>query len=443
MNGTSKRIRIKVFCSTCHTYLSTTAKPYDRNLPCPECGGNVHIPPYDPIEAEFRRRLNEPRNIDPGTYAVATGAEAPGEPKTPPPDIVKVVCPICRCVMHPEVRDEAWCETCPDCLELVRVPARDEIPEKFVPLPIPDPGQYEMGGESERDTIGSEVFRRLADVKERPQDPPPKWTFFSSVYSYPWSRYVWPRWAWMSVGFTLVWLLGMLCWSFLSAGGPIGLVAAFFALPLFWIFYLTASYCASCSLTILEDTANGTQVIDEWPDPVFREWMAALLYFAFLGTIAQAAGVLAEAVLGSNLHVWMISVGMMYAIYPIIVLSSLEAGSVFVPLTRVVLDSVFRYVHYWSVYYLVSAGITAGVVATAYFGLRSFPFASALWMGPLVAAFAIIQARLLGRLAWRTIVEPDGGRRRVRRARRIQKMMADREAERAAAQATRKAGRQK
>lgn len=429
MNGTSKRIRIKVNCSTCHSQLSTVAKPYDRNLACPECGGNVHIPPYDAVESEFLRRLNEPLNVDPGTYAIDSGRiPSAGAGRLSEPDPVTVVCPICRARLHPEIREEHWFETCPDCFEPVRVPARSEIPAKPAPLVIPNPGSYGLGLVPEIVPLKTEVFERISAIKEVRVDPPPTWTFFSNVWQFPVSRHVWVRYLWMSLGLTLFGMFAALCWSFLSGGGREGIVAAFFALPTIWTFYWSTSYSAACGMTVLEETANGTQSIEDWPEPDWREWMATLINVAFLALVAQAMVVGIELVLGPRLSSWMLSLGLIYALFPIIILSSLAAGSIFYPLTRPVLGAIARFPHYWILYYLLSAGLTAATVTLIVASVQVSLFAAPLWCGAAVAAFVLIQARLLGRLAWRTLVEPDGGRQRKKKMKRVAQMESDRAA---------------
>ena len=136
MNGTSPRIRVTVTCGICHERLTTVAKPYERKMKCPECEATIKVAAYDPIEAEFQRRLAEPRNVDPGVYGIAGQTEA-AEPATPLPETMTLKCPCCLSLLHPEVRDESWNDTCPDCLEQYRVPARSELPEKPKPMSSP------------------------------------------------------------------------------------------------------------------------------------------------------------------------------------------------------------------------------------------------------------------------------------------------------------------
>lgn len=435
MNGTSKRIRVKVYCATCHTHLTTVAKPYERKLSCPECQALLRVPAYDPIEAEFLERLREPVNIDPGTYSLSSDETPPTRTSTSPDPVpVAVTCPICRARLHPEIRDEPWFETCPDCLEPVRVPARDELPAAFVPLPIPDPGEYDLGkaGKTNREPPRTDVFDQLSHVKQREQDPPPRWTFFSGVFEFPLSRYVWPRFVWMSIGNIVLWLVAVLCLQFLLGGGFGPLAAAFFALPAIWLFYWTTSYAAAQAMTILENTANGTQVIDEWTDPDWREWMATLIYFAFVALFAQAVSSFVEMLLGPVLMNWWVAGGLLALLFPVVLLSSLEAGSPFIPFTRPVLASLVRFPGYWLGFFFLTGLLTVGLGAIVFYSLRSAPFLSALWGGPLLAAYVLISSRLLGRLAWRVIVEPDGGRKRWRRTQKLRQLAADREIERAA-----------
>ena len=228
MNGTEKRIRLTVTCLTCHERLSTVARPYDREMLCPECGAKIKVKAYDPVEAEFQQRLRDPRNVNPGVYGIRKNYD---DPPVDQAETMSLKCPICATLLHPELRDEAWFITCPDCLEQVRVPARAEIPAKFVPLAIPSPGEYGKGEAHQTVPLSSQVFDRLSAIKEKTLDPPPNWTFFSQVFQYPWSQYAWSRWAWISIGWTLWWLITAQAISFVLQGAGGVLAGGIMALP--------------------------------------------------------------------------------------------------------------------------------------------------------------------------------------------------------------------
>lgn len=417
MNGTSPRIRVNVTCGICHERLTTVAKPYERKMKCPECDGTVRVPAYDPIEADFLRRLQEPRNVDPGVYGIMSREDSE-QPVGPLPETVLVKCPTCLSLLHPEVREESWRDTCPDCQEEYRVPARSEIPEKPQPMVIPDPGRYQTGEATKPAPFNTHIYEQISAIKQVELDLPPKWTFFSQVYLYPWSKYVWPRWIWMSIGWTFSWALISAVTYFIMLGGLSPIAGAFFALPAFWFTFMSLSYSAACGMTVLEGTAAGQQTIDEWPDPDWREWAAKLLYLAFIGLLTQgvAAGVtFLTALPGLE---WFISIAALHVFYPIILLSALETTNPFWPVSKPVLNSMATHTRFWILYFLISCSCSALFLGVAWVSI-SIPFIGALWMGPLIATMIVLQTRLLGRLGWRTVVEPDGGKKRLKKLAKI------------------------
>ena len=88
-------------------------------------------------------------------------------------------------------------------------------------------------------------------------------------------------------------------------------------------------------------------------------------------------------------------------LYPIFLLSSLEANSVFVPLSLPILRSLISCWWGWLTFYALAALLGGSWLGLLLAGLPSFPFLTALACGPLLAAVLLIVSRLLGRLAWR------------------------------------------
>ena len=201
---------------------------------------------------------------------------------------------------------------------------------------------------------------------------------------------------------------------FLTAVGGVGpIAAAMISLPAFWVLFWTLSYSAACCMTILEGTGAGQVVIDEWPEPDWREWAVNLLFLAFVGLLAQGVSVLAAPVLQFMPSAWLISLAQVHVLYPIILLSALEAGTIFWPFSPPVYQSMRTHARYWLLYFLLSAIVSAVYVVSIYYSIFAQPFLCALWAGPLTTTMLFIQARLLGRLGWRVIVEPDGGQKRM------------------------------
>jgi hypothetical protein len=110
-----------------------------------------------------------------------------------------------------------------------------------------------------------------------------------------------------------------------------------------------------------------------------------------------------------------------HLIYPIILLSALESGSIMWPVSVPLYQTLWSHGRYWVSYYLLAGALSAVYVTAVVFSIMFEPILCALWMGPLTAAFLFIQARLLGRLGWRVLVEPDGGKKRLAKMEKIRK----------------------
>src|SRR5690606_8810832 len=84
-----------------------------------------------------------------------------------------------------------------------------------------------------------------------------------------------------------------------------------------------------------------------------------------------------------------------------VLLSSLEANSMLLPLSGPVLHSLWRRPGGWLAYYVVST-LVAGVplLLLALLAAASSTFAAALIGAPVIAAALFLFARLLGRLGW-------------------------------------------
>ena len=117
-----------------------------------------------------------------------------------------------------------------------------------------------------------------------------------------------------------------------------GIAAAFFLLPIIWISLMTFSYAAACCLCVLESTAGGLDRIEGWPDPNWKDWMAQLMYVGWIGAIPLCVSY-GLAFLGALQGIpiaWTMPIAFV-VIYPISLMSALEANSIWVPLTLSIL----------------------------------------------------------------------------------------------------------
>lgn len=389
-----------VLCTTCHSLVEVRVWKTSGRSTCPECQASVRVPSLE--EVQRKRRTTLPTQ-DVGQYKLA---DNPGD-DVKIADYVKVICPTCGTRLHPEVKDRPYRLKCPDCYVKVRVPARNEIPKERK-RKTPKVSPYGLDTIPEPPPVYTEYLEVQAEIRQEEAGPPPVWTFFSGVFSFPWHSDSIVRWAFLSVGCVAVGMIAALVVSlFHSLDGSLFLALAFFILPAIWLSIWTSSYAAACFLTILVDTAGGNHRVSNWLEPNWREWAAQLLYVAFLAMIVgvTAYGIgLAAAISGGSF--WLVFGIVCFVLYPVVLLSSLEANSTLVPLSRPILRSFARLWWGWLLFYGLSVAVWGVWIGSVWWGLSmSGPFLTFLLTGPVLAAAVFIYARLLGRLGWRATVE--------------------------------------
>jgi hypothetical protein len=276
---------------------------------------------------------------------------------------------------------------------------------KIEPAPREQVGEYAAGPllpAPESQPLG--LFDRLAEIRREPVPSPPRWTFFSGVFSFPWRNDALARWCCASLGFTAILGIALVVRGIAAsfAGIGSGVALAFFTLPVIWITFFTLSYSAACGLCILESTAAGLDRIEAWPEPHWKDWMGQMLYLGWIGAIPLVAsfGLAKLAGLAGATLEWTMP-GILFFLYPVALLSALEANSIWVPLTLPILSSLVRWWWGWLMFYLLTGLLAAGLACLFVFSGNAAHDSLLLLLGPLVAAAVFIYFRLLGRLAWR------------------------------------------
>jgi hypothetical protein len=130
--------------------------------------------------------------------------------------------------------------------------------------------------------------------------------------------------------------------------------------------------------------------------------MAQMLYLGWIGAIPFAVSYGLAVLAGlAGARVELALPAIFFVLFPISLLSALEANSIWAPLTLPIVTSLFRWCWCWLMFYTLTALIAAGLVAAVVYAGESGTDWLLLLLGPLVAAAILIYFRLLGRLAWR------------------------------------------
>ena len=233
-------------------------------------------------------------------------------------------------------------------------------------------------------------------------DEPPKHTYFSNVFEFPWNEPVKMRWVWMS---SLLGLFGFavgILRSLWGAANTSMLALPFICVVLVFLGIFVFGYVAANCMRIIEETAAGSDRIRTWPAAGWREWFPDLMIMAwFLGlsiTMAAVPTGLVRAVLGADVAftAFVISI---YLMFPIMLLSSSEANSM-IPVSLPILRSLVVLAKDWGCFF----GLSFATTLPLYWILGSVPKGGMIYAyalaGPAYAAVVLINARLLGRLGW-------------------------------------------
>lgn len=394
MQGDDPRY-VRVVCPTCRAVLHPRVERAGRRVRCPDCYSAVLVPrPVEPQSAPPPRSLAE--------YTVRE-ERAPARSEAADADFFPVLCPKCQARLHPRRAHVGKRARCPDCETVFVIP---HPPADKKPRELPTPGKYTMGELPQR--VEPE-FRYLTVDREAEQEPDPPappeggW-YLHGVFDFPWRPGAWARWTILSLLFVPA--LGMAGLVMLLAGGGVNQGTTFvpyLMLPLMWLCVWVLSYAAGCFVAIVQDTGSGDDEVSSWPEGDWRERVGTMLYIglhfglslAAAATVAWPVGKLTEPLWGA-----LTAAVLTNLVFPLFVLSSLEAGSLVTPYSSMMFGSLLKTPGGWLVVSVESAVLLLASGALLGAGIYWLPVITLFVAAPVFATVIFILARLYGRLAW-------------------------------------------
>jgi hypothetical protein len=379
-----------------------------RQIRCPDCHTLNLIKPAKPSNQAARSGFTG--RLGPGISPADRAADAPWDdeyrlqdsdrPWTSVTDAtVPVVCEVCQTRMY--AREDRIGEyiTCPDCGRLNRVPDVDRSAAALRSAAPSEPPRTspavnlfrEQATEllQKADEEIDRYERTLPDVPDRPM--------LEGIYSYLWQRDLLVLWA-STTG--LVLLIEFILLFMLNHSDPRrllpGLLILVVAVP------VMLGFLATQLVAIIYNSAEGHNSIVHAPENHFVEWTAdvwlilcGLAYACFPGYLLYNLEVDLPIAVG-------IGCASVYLLFPIMILSMLEAGSRFLPFSGPIWQSMSRHPGAWLLFYLQTAammGITAAAAWVAIEGTGSAMRVLAAVAGSVAgAATLLLYFRLLGRL---------------------------------------------
>ena len=157
-------------------------------------------------------------------------------------------------------------------------------------------------------------------------------------------------------------------------------------------------YATACCVTVIQETANGTVSIEEWPAVLnWKEWAWGSVFAWAMLLESAALALLPTFWLGK--WTWIPTIVLAAAIFPVVYLASSEAG-MWVPCSARVLGSLARRPLLWGLFSSEFVGVLAGSSVLCGGALFVLHWWALLFCCPLLAAVMLLEARLIGRIAW-------------------------------------------
>jgi ssDNA-binding Zn-finger/Zn-ribbon topoisomerase 1 len=421
-----------VTCPLCQTEVHASADQIGQSVDCPNCLTDVQVGRPDisaiPDEEDDRAEsaaqsptahpLPSPREAHVGQKEGPTGGTLISMPPPPDDKYFAVVCPLCHTRLEATREQVGQSITCPDCRRPFEIKAPPPAVAKYrwsqddgVELrfePTFERPQLERPVlpvvEEERKPRGSAAVRRAQPLPQR--------AMVSGVASFLGYANVWPRWLGCSIALMIP--LGLFDYGFMQLAEAKGKVSWLTAAVLFSALVSSLLWFMSISrtlLAILDDTSEGLDRVENWPEGnVFGGLRAALLIFYGLVLSLVPAGAICSVIGGFVEGSWLVIPPLsVLLLFPLFLLSMLEADSALEPFSSDVWQSLSEAREAWIGMYVISGVIWGLVGLIDWLTSEMIPIQEArIVIGPLVfTGGLLVYYRLLGRLAWMLAVRLD------------------------------------
>ncbi|WP_164102747.1 hypothetical protein [Candidatus Laterigemmans baculatus] len=362
-----------------------------------------------PLKPEQQIRDSIPTNSGGAAPSrVAAGPAAPTAPTAPnrsatgAPSEYRAKCPVCGSIIFVRPQQAGRSVRCSDCHSNFVIPPPPVAP---VAKPKVDVDRFEAfqlsEAAEERDPSVAPGFKSAAEYLRAAEDAEVE-EERAGEYDNPdvrgWLRGIFGIFLDPSVAayWLMLSLLGALPGMLAVAlGHPVVLIISLALLVVY------GSLVVACGFSILESVAGGQRRVDEWPVFNPAEWIGhALIALAAIALSGLPGAVLGYPVFGPHLGSVALVMFSIYLLFPYVLLSMLDNGTPFMPVSGEVTKSVTRCKDAWgSLYFSSMLLFFFQFVLTA--GLSLMPavaavfFNSVLWVGLVFVYFAMI-----GRLAF-------------------------------------------
>jgi hypothetical protein len=350
---------------------------------------------------------NPPPDVTPSS---ATPADSPSAE-------FRVKCDVCDTMVYASIDEIGKKKKCPDCFSLfvVKRPATRQKPVVDV---MKDADEFQLSEPVDRivfqdvgdDLTGQTVPQEQIDKAEKDRDEQerqlpklPRQPLWSGVFRFlPYGQTMLVI-AFIAVIFWAIAGTAALSYSFGAQGGLAIFIAMGCTVGVLAMVLTGGAYAAVAGLRLLQETAAGVDEIETWPDLSFLDWCLEAVYVAAAFAYSMTPGIVLSVImtrLGIPPAVGLIfSMFSLFALFPVVLLSLMEADSLAAPLTKPILASLQKERSHWCIFYLESVVILIVILVAGSLIYMNSGFA--LLLAAMVWSFCwLVYFRLLGRLAW-------------------------------------------
>lgn len=401
---------IRMQCPKCQAAVRVTSAHAGKRLKCPKCGGVIKVPgnaatdqsnddwlgfdepapqpvvkagsaPMNPAESSWLDGLPPLNDADlralqnAGGFAGADpfGDALPGAnglgvvgkdederlPEPAEPNVVKeyrAKCPVCESVHFVKPAQAGKTIHCSDCLSSFVVPPPPKPVLKRT-IDIEKAPTFQLAAvEGERNQHDGVQAKSAAELLRAAEDEMANETDPKHEYANPdvsgWFRstlgiFADPAVAAYWVGLSILMMAPGFLATMLSIkavmGGSMIITAAFSSLVL------------TCAFAILEAVANGQNRVDEWPSFNPTEWFGNCFVAIVAAVLSSLPGAIASVpIFGVGIVSFGAVLFSVFALFPFVLLSMLDNGSVTMPVSAEVTKSVTRCKESWGILYFAS-----------------------------------------------------------------------------------------
>ena len=400
-------------CPHCGNLLKLRPDQLGEQVQCPKCGKTFTVGRSEAKEPASLDDLYEPE------VPLRKSTIVPDEPVT----IVHEEAPTMRV---PEADDEVQVD-----LATSAPLAQDVVYD----VDWSGAGELEAESPQERPVLDQPDYLKLAReqgyVRVEEEQYTPRWTFFSTVYEFPWmGQNLW-RWGTMTFGFCVSGFFVVVVLHLMKREPDI--FVPFVVLAAVGTSLLSVVVSSAFFLSAIQDTADGYREVQASSLADFDQWFVSAIGVLYVAALAALVGYPFSLID----EVGMIAIPIAMAIlFPFLVLSAMDGGSFFVPYSPRIVRTLIGVWWAWLFFYLMSTLIVVGWGYGMLEGYQRRPFPMVLVAAPVLATIVLIYARLLGRVAWKAgvVLEAggevdasahDGGKRARRKRRRGQRRRID------------------